>query len=63
MPFTSVPFLLLRSGRFRLRELRVSQHFSTFYGSFVQSMDTQLDTQLGTRHRRRTPTIHLGSTR
>ena len=40
-----------------LRELRVSQHFSTFYGSSVQSMDTQLDA----RHRRRTPTIHRGT--
>ena len=35
-------------------ELRVSQHFSTFYGSSVQSMDTQL----GARHRRWTPVIH-----
>jgi hypothetical protein len=37
-----------------LRELRVSQHFSTFYRSSVQAMDTQL----GARHRRWTPTIH-----
>src|SRR5208282_3360727 len=44
------------SDRFWLRELRVSQHFSTFYGSSVQSMDTKL----GARHRRRTPTIHRG---
>ena len=27
------------SGRFWARELRVSQHFSTFYGSSVQAMD------------------------
>jgi hypothetical protein len=31
-----------------------SRHFSTFYGSSVQSMDTQI----GARHRRRTPMIH-----
>jgi len=48
------PRMTAGSDRFRLRELRVSQHFSTFYGSSVQSMDTQL----GVRHRRRTPTIH-----
>ena len=30
---------------FWLRELRVSQHFSTFYGSSVQSMDTPLNAQ------------------
>ena len=30
------------SDRFWLCELRVSQHFSTFYGSSVQAMDTQL---------------------
>jgi hypothetical protein len=30
------------SDRFWLRELRVSQHFSTFYGPSVQAMDTQL---------------------
>ncbi len=30
------------SDRFRLRELRVSRHFSTFYGPSVQTMDTQL---------------------
>src|SRR5271157_2402511 len=29
------------SDRFWLRELRVSQHFSTFYGPSVQAMDTQ----------------------
>jgi hypothetical protein len=29
--------------RFWARELRVSQHFSTFYGSSVQAMDTQLN--------------------
>src|SRR5271157_2481362 len=40
-----------RSGRFRLRELRVSRHFSTFYGSSVQAMDAQF----GARPRRRTP--------
>jgi len=38
-----------RSGRFRLRELRVSRHFSTFYGSSVQSMDTQLGARQGRR--------------
>src|SRR5271157_3260365 len=31
-----------RSDHFWLRELRVSRHFSTFYGPSVQSMDTQL---------------------
>ena len=45
-----------RSYRLWLLELRVSRHFSTFYGPSVQSMDTQL----GARHRRRTPTIHRG---
>ena len=45
-----------RSDRFWLRELRVSQQISTFYGPSVQAMDTQL----GARHRRRTPTIHRG---
>ena len=30
------------SDRFGLCELRVSQHFSTFYGPSVQAMDTQL---------------------
>jgi len=44
------------SDRFWLCELRVSQHFSTFYGSSVQS----LDTQLGARDRRRTLTIQRG---
>ncbi len=29
-----------RSDRFWLRELRVSRHFSTFYGPSVQAMDT-----------------------
>ena len=29
------------SDRFWLLELRVSQHFSTFYGPSVQAMDTQ----------------------
>src|SRR5271166_4269963 len=48
---------LLAQAAVWLRELRVSQHFSTFYGSSVQSMDTQLDA----RHRRRTPTIHRGT--
>jgi hypothetical protein len=33
------------SDHFWLRELRVSQHFSTFYGSSVQSMDTPLNAQ------------------
>ncbi|MGZ5941929.1 MAG: hypothetical protein ACXWN8_05750, partial [Isosphaeraceae bacterium] len=41
------------SDRFWLLELGVSQHFSTFYGSFVQAIDTQL----GARRRRRIPTI------
>ena len=31
------------SDRFWLLELRVSQHFSTFYGPSVQAMDTQLN--------------------
>jgi len=31
------------SDRFWARELRVSQHFSTFYESSVQAMDTQLN--------------------
>src|SRR5208337_4835842 len=35
------------SDRFRLRELRESQHFSTFYGPSVQSMDTQLGVRQG----------------
>ncbi|MGZ3353819.1 MAG: hypothetical protein ACXVBO_03020, partial [Isosphaeraceae bacterium] len=46
--------LLIRSLnqlRFWLLELRVSQHFSTFYEPSVQAMDIQL----GGRHRRRTP--------
>jgi len=34
---------LLAQATVWLLELRVSQHFSTFYGSFVQSMDTQLN--------------------
>src|SRR5271157_5044274 len=34
---------LLAQAAVWLRELRVSRHFSTFYGSSVQSMDTQLD--------------------
>src|SRR5271157_467982 len=42
------------SDRFRLRELRESQHFSTFYGPSVQSMDTQL----GVRQGRWTPAVH-----
>src|SRR5271166_241447 len=41
---------LLARAAVWLRELRVSRHFSTFYGSSVQSMDTQL----GARPRRRT---------
>src|SRR5271166_7034946 len=45
-----------RSDRFWLLELRVSRHFSTFYGPSVQAMDTQL----GARQRRRTPTNHRG---
>ena len=47
---------LLAQAAVWLYELRVSQHFSTFYGSSVQYMDTQL----GTRPRRRTLTIHRG---
>ena len=38
--------LTMQSGRlgpFGLLELRVSQHFSTFYGPSVQAMDTQLN--------------------
>ena len=31
------------SGAFCLLELRVSQHFSTFYGPSVQALDTQLN--------------------
>ena len=31
------------SDRFWLRELRVSQHFSIFYGPSVQAMATQLN--------------------
>src|SRR5271157_2629389 len=31
------------SDRFRLCELRVSQHFSTFYGPSVQAMDIRLN--------------------
>ena len=34
---------LLAQAAVWLLELRVSQHFSTFYGSSVQAMDTQLD--------------------
>src|SRR5271166_5138804 len=34
---------LLAQAAAWLRDLRVSRHFSTFYGSSVQSMDTQLD--------------------
>jgi len=45
---------LLAQAAVWLRELRVSQHFSTFYGPSVQSMDTQF----GARHRRWTPAIH-----
>ena len=33
---------LLAQAAVWLLELRVSQHFSTFYGSSVQAMDTQL---------------------
>jgi len=32
----------LTKKRIWLRELRVSQHFSTFYGPSVQTMETQL---------------------
>src|SRR5208283_26596 len=42
------------SDRFRLRELRESQHFSTFYGPSVQA----LDTEPGVRQGRRTPAFH-----
>src|SRR5271166_4884450 len=34
---------LLAQAPVWLLELRVSQHFSTFYGSSVQSMDTQIN--------------------
>src|SRR5271157_5615771 len=34
---------LLAQAPVWLLELRVSQHFSTFYGPFVQAMDTQLN--------------------
>src|SRR5271166_2770872 len=47
------------SGRFWLFELRVSRHFSTFYGSSVQTMDTEP----GAWHRRWTPMIHRGRAR
>ncbi|MGZ3430786.1 MAG: hypothetical protein ACXWN0_03265, partial [Isosphaeraceae bacterium] len=42
---------LLAQAAVWLLELRVSQHFSTFYEPSVQAMDIQL----GGRHRRRTP--------
>ena len=42
------------SDRFRLRELRESQHFSTFYGPSVQA----LDTEPGMRQGRWTPAVH-----
>src|SRR5208337_3109180 len=45
-----------RSDRFWLRELRVSQQISTFYGPSVQTMDAQL----GARQRGWSPTIHRG---
>src|SRR5271157_3605920 len=47
-----------RLGRFWLRELRVSRHFSTFYGPSVQTMETRL----GARQRRRPPPVHRGRT-
>ncbi len=56
VPERVAPSAPSRSDRFWLCELRVSLHFSTFYGSSVQNMDTQL----GARHRRRTPTIYRG---
>src|SRR5271166_6350312 len=48
---------LLAQAPVWLYELRVSRHFSTFYGSSVQAMDTQL----GARQRRRTPTTYQSS--
>jgi len=45
---------LLAQAPVWLLELRVSQHFSTFYEPSVQAMDIQL----GARHRRWTPAIH-----
>ena len=46
-----------RSDRFRLRELRVSQHFSTFYEPSVQAMDTQLGARQGGGPRRSTEVV------
>ena len=51
----ALPTLPVRaSDRFRLRELRESQHFSTFYGPSVQAMDTEP----GVRQGGRTPAVH-----
>jgi len=50
---------LLAQAPVWLIELRVSQHFSTFYGPSVQAMDTQLNA----RRRRWTPTVHRGRAR
>src|SRR5271157_1028393 len=57
--FPPWPRMTASSDRFWLCELRVSQHFSTFYGPSVQAMDAQL----GARHRRWTPMIHRGRAR
>src|SRR5271166_2308144 len=46
-----------RSDRFWLLELRVSRHFSTFYGPSVQTMDTQLSATSTADP----PTIYQGS--
>ena len=46
-----------RSGRFWLFELRVSQHFSTFYGPSVQAMDTQLEDNIDGEPRRSTEVV------
>ena len=51
--------LRLNHARFWLGELRESQHFSTFYGPSVQSMDIRL----GARQGRRAPTVHRGRAR
>jgi hypothetical protein len=42
----ALPTLLSSLGAFCLFELRVSRHFSTFYGPSVQAMDIPL----GARH-------------
>ena len=49
--------LRLNHARFWLRELRISRHFSTFYGRSVQSMDTQLGAGKGGGPRRSTEVV------